>query len=495
MKNLVLSLPLLCLLGADPAAAQAVSETANDPAPAAQQEDEPSLGEILATAVLAMSEDDLEAAEVLFAAASENYPQDPRPWLGSSRVAERRGDILLAVQHARQAYRVAPGVGDVGLELGRLLTRLGTVGEALEVFAHVRQVEPTRSEAYLLPSLILRQVGDNAASALILESARQHAANAPRLDEELALRYLALDRQEDALALGQEILATHGPRPLAHLVTGLALAATGQRSEEARQHLQQAIEMDVPDAGRAHLELGILWLEDQQAATALDHLEKARTALPDSPEVYYRLAAAQRATGDGEAARRSLAKFQELNRQQDGDDWQDKELGATLNSIQALAAGNKLDEAKRQLRQLLEVHPEAHKAYALLAKIQFSTDQAADASASILRARKLAPREVEYHFLEGYFAAHQQLADQAQEALGRALALDDELPEAHALVAVLHADAERFEPSAAHFARALELGLDTVDLRRRYAAVLEALGRHEESAQQLSAVDGRPEPG
>lgn len=480
---------LMLLLALSPAIAEAQSSPPTSAqSPTVSTQAEPTLAEILAAAVLAMAEDDLETAEALFLAASENAPDDPRPWLGNSRIAEQRGDLMTALEHVRQAYRVAPEVADVGLELGRLLTRLGTVSEALEVFSQVRQLDPSRSEAYLLPALILRQVGNNEGAVEILESARQTAANAPRLDEELGLRYLALGQHERALKLGEEIIATHGPRPLAHLVTGLALAGVSERGQQARHHLEQAIALGVPDPGRAHLELGILLLAADQPQEALAHLQEAGNTMPEAPEVHYRLAAAHRAVGDDAASRQSLQRFQELSTQRDSEDWQGKELGVSLNAIQALAANNQLDQAITQLGHLLEQDPTAHQAHALLAKIQFSSGRAEDASASILQARQLAPREVEYHFLEGYFAAHRQLPKQAQEALQRALALDDELPEAHALAAVLEADAEHFEQAAHHFARSLELGLDNVDLRRRYAAVLETLGRHKESEQQLQAA-------
>ena len=477
---------LLCLLLLHPSSvlSQGDAQTAT-PAPMVGEE---SLSELLAAAVLALSEDHPAEAAELFEAASRRAPEDPRPWLGQSRVAERQGDLLAALQHTRQAYRLVPEDADVGLELGRLLTRLGTVGEALQVYAEVRRVAPQRSDAYFLPAMILRDVGQHEASLELLESARRAGAGAPRLDEELALRYLALGRQAEALDLGQALLAADEERPLAHLVAGLALAADAAQASQARHHLERAISLGVPNDGRVHLELGILLLAEGQAEEALVHLQTARDALPETPEVYYRLAAVQRALGDEDAAQEALQRFQALSQQQDDADHHNKELGAALNGIQELASNNQLTAARQGLQTLLTENPQSHRGHALMAKIQFSSGLLEEAAASIQQARQLAPREAEYHFLEGYFAAHRRQPELARQALGRALALNDALPEAHGLLAVLQAQNGQPQPAAEHFARALTLGLDNADLRRHYAEVLDTLGRHDEAEAQRTAA-------
>ncbi len=494
MRHLILL--TLLVLSAPPIVSQAPRST-DAPSPAASSaaeaeaataEADEQLAELLAAAVVALADQRLEEAAELFAAASRSAPEDPRPWLGSSRVAERRGDLLSALKHTRQAYNLTPGDADVGLELGRLLTRMGTVGEALEVFAEVRGIDPQRSEAYFLPAMILRDVGQYEASLQLLEAAQQAGAATPRSQEELALRYLSLGRHDEALAIANDLLTADETRPLAHLISGLAQAADPERHEEARRHLERAIALGVPDSGRVHLELGILWLAQGQAESALGHLQKAREAMPDIPEVHYRLAAVHRTLGNDSAAQQALQRFQELNRQRDDIDWQEKELGTALNGIQELAATDQLGAARQQLAALLEAHPQAHRAHALMAKIQFSSGFEEDAAASILAARQLAPREVEYHFLEGYFAAHRHQPELARDALERALALDDELPEAHGLLAVLAAQDGRHPEAAMHFERALALGLDNADLRQRYAAVLDALGRPQEAEEQRAAA-------
>lgn len=460
-----------------------------DAAAAANETQKPGLEGSLAAGVLALSEGDYGVADELFDAAAEAAPEDPRPWLGKSRVEEQQGNLLAAIEQTRRAYRLAPQDPDVAMELARQLTRLGTVGEALDLYAKVRGQDPLRAQAYLLPALIYRDVGDDAAAARLLEDAVRAGNAPPRLVEELGLRYLALGHGDRALTLGEKMLELYDDRPLSYLLTGLALSNVGQRSDEARRHLQQAIDLQVPGAGRAHLELGILWLDAEDAGKAMPHLQQASTAMPEMPEVHYRLAAAHRALGDAAAAKEALQRFQALSQQQDDADWQGKEKGAALNAIQALAAQNRLDEAQTQLTELLTRHPEDADAHTLMAKIQFSDGRTEDAAKSIARARELAPQEVEHHFLEGYFAAQRQDTDLARQALGRALAMDDNLAEAHGLMGFLQADDGNSQTAADHFKKALELGLESPDLRRRYAEVLDFLHRGDEAEAQRRAAE------
>lgn len=467
-----------------PLAAQPLRQDA-----AAAETETPGVEGALAAGVLALSEGDYDVANELFEAAAKAAPEDPRPWLGKSRIEEQQGNLLAAVEKTRQAYRLAPQDPDVGLELARQLTRLGTVGEALDLYTMVRQQDPQRADAYLLPALIYRDVGDDASAARLLEDAVRAGTAPPRLVEELGLRYLALGHGDKALTLGEKMLELYDNRALSYLLSGLALSNLGQRSDDARGHLQKAIDLDVPGAGRAHLELGILWLEAEDAEQAMPHLQQALTTMPGAPEVHYRLAAAHRALGNETEATDALQRFQALSQQLDDADWQGKEKGAALNGIQALAAQDRLDEAQAQLSALLDKHPDDADAHALMAKIQFSAGQAEAAAASIGRARELAPQEVEYHFLEGYFAAQRQDTGLARQALGRALAMDDSLAEAHGLMGFLQADDGNSQTAADHFAKALDLGLESPDLRRRYAEVLDFLQRGAEAEAQRQAAE------
>lgn len=493
MKTFLQGLCLGLMLLGVPAGAQE--------APATSPATTTTLEEVLAAGVLSLSDDNLDDAAALFAAAQQAHPDDPRPWLGTSRVAERRNQLLPAIEAARQAYRVAPDDPDVHMELARLLTRLGTVAEALDIYRRVREIDPQRADAYLLPALILRDVGDDDSAARLLEAAIRAGLAPPRLVEELGLRYLALGHDDKALALGNKMIQMYETRPLSYLLAGLAMRAIGEQEAAARKMLLRAIELGVPDPGRAHLEIGSSLLETGAADEALKHLESAAEDLPDLPEVHYRLATAYRDIGDDTRADRALARFQELSQAQDARQADDKIRGTALNAIQALATENRLSEARDQLATLLEQSPKDHRALALMAKIQFSIGEMEAADQSIRQARELAPEQVEYHFLEGYFASQTGQIETAREALGRALAMDDSLTQAHSLMAFLEADAARYGEAAEHFERALALqqtdgsfGQRAVDaLRQRYAEVLDALERPAEAEAQRRALSQPPD--
>ena len=76
---------------------------------------------------------------------------------------------------------------------------------------------------------------------------------------------------------------------------------------------------------------------------------------------------------------------------------------------------------------------------------------------------------------------------EARISVKRALTLDSELAEAHALMGEIAYQQEDFEPTVEHFGLALERGLDEPTLRLHYAEALQRLGRLEESQVQMQA--------
>jgi predicted Zn-dependent protease len=243
----------------------------------------------------------------------------------------------------------------------------------------------------------------------------------------------------------------------------------------------------VRDPGRIHLELGKVLLESGQPAEAIEQLVKAAELIPETEEVFYRLGAARRATGDTAGAAEALQRFQELKRQHEQDERLELQVGTALNEAQALAAANRLPEALARVRELLASHPEEARAHLLKAKILFSLGRPEDALTAVVRARELDPSLVEPYYLEGMFLLQLSRPAEARSALARAVSLDPELGEAFVLLGGAAAKMERPGEAATHFERALELGVDSPALRLGYAAALESLGRLEESAQQNEA--------
>ncbi len=443
--------------------------------------------DLMATAAKALRAGDPETAEARFEEASRLVPGSAKPWLGLAEVHERRGELLRALELARHAWGLAPEEPLAALATGRLLARLGAVGEALEALAAARRLDPREPQACRLAALLLRDADRLDEAVALLEDGLASGIETPEVHEELGLLLLTAGDAERALAVAEVARERHPRSGRLALLTGLALAALPERRGEAADHIEAALELGVPDAGRARLELGTLWLEQGRGEDALPMLEEAARLLPGSPEAHYRLAAARRAAGDAAGARAALARFQQLHRERDAADHRAKQLGAALNEAQSLAQQNRLPEALERLAALLAETPAEPAALALQAKVLFSMHRGPQALASIARARQLDPGKVEHHYLEGLFLARLSRWDDAAAALERALALDASSADAHELLGGIAAKRERPEEAARHFQRALDLGADSPSLRLGYAAALESLGRTRESEQQMRA--------
>jgi tetratricopeptide (TPR) repeat protein len=435
----------------------------------------------------ALRSDELDDAASAFRKALALAPAAQPALLGLSQALERQGDPVAALQPARRAYELTPESSAAALLVARLLARIGAANEALAVLDRSRDLHPEEQQGYLLSALLLRDLGRRDEAIGLLEEALALGLTGPELPEELALLLVAAERPDEARQLATETLADYGPRADLELALGLALAADPESRTEAVTRLEKALALEVSEPGRVHLELGKLLIETGRPAEAIEHLTTAAELLPDSEEVFYRLGAAQRATGDADGARESLEHFQELKRRRENRERLDLQVGTALNEAQTLAAANRLTAALERVSELLESHPEEPRAHLLRAKILFSLQQLEASLAAVSRARQLDPTLIEAHYLEGMFLLHSNRPEEARAALTRAVALDSELGEAYVLLGGASAKLGRPDEAVTYFARALGLGVDSPALRLGYAAALESLGRLDESAQQNEA--------
>jgi len=449
-----------------------------DPDPANQR---------IAAAFQALATGDLERAADAFQEVLTLSPAAQPALLGLSQVRERQGEPVEALRLARQAYELAPESPAAALQVARLLARLGDSDEALEILTRTRQLHPKEQQGYLLAALLLRDLGRGDEAIEVLQEARALDLPGPELHEELALLLVAVQRQEEAREVAEQALAEHGARADLELALGLAMASNPETRGGAVPRLEKALELGVREPGRIHLEIGKILLESGQPAEAIEHLVKAAELIPETEEVFYRLGAARRATGDAAGAAEALQRFQELKNRREQQERLELQVGTALNEAQALAASNRLSEALDRVEKLLEDHPDEAQAHLLRAKILFSLGRPENALTAVARARQLDPRLVEPHYLEGMFLLQLNRPEEARVALSRAVSLDPELGEAFVLLGGAAAKLERPDEAVTHFERALELGVDSPALRLGYAAALESLGRLDESKQQNEA--------
>ena len=469
------------VLFSEPSAASVPDSTAAKPTKA-------DVDSLIAEAGQALAEQQLDRAEQLFQQAADLEPQAPLAWLGLSEVRQHQGQAIEALTLARRAQSVAPDHVEAVRQVARLQIRVGAPSEALETLENLRRLSPDDVEAYVLAALVMRDIRRPEPAVELLRRALKRGLRAAPLFQQLTLLELALGRPDAAREVareGQTLYPQDGPIALA---LGLALAASPESRPEAVPHLEKALDLQVSEPGRAHLELGTLLLELAETGCdprGIEHLRSARELMPGSAETHFRLGNGLRACGDLEGAKAALGEFQRLNRRAETLDHGRRATGASLNQAQELAAEGRLGSALELLDQLLESSPNDDRIWTLKAKILFSMDRRLRALDAAREARKLLPGRVESHYLEGLFLSQMGRLEEARARLHSAVAIDAENGESQALLAAVLAELGQSDEAVRRFELALALKPTDPSLRLAYGRLLAALGREKESRRQM----------
>jgi tetratricopeptide (TPR) repeat protein len=108
---------------------------------------------------------------------------------------------------------------------------------------------------------------------------------------------------------------------------------TGAESDEIELHLSRAATLD-PKFPDAHLELGTLYSSDGKYTRAIPEYQLAIKLKPDLANAHYRLAQAYLHLGEPGAAKKELALYETLHKQQMADaDKKRAEAGQFLSSL------------------------------------------------------------------------------------------------------------------------------------------------------------------
>ncbi|MFQ5793382.1 MAG: tetratricopeptide repeat protein, partial [Acidobacteriota bacterium] len=350
-----------------------------------------------------------------------------------------------------------------------------------------RRLDPKEPTGYVLAALLLREGGRRAEAVELLQEGLAQGVEEPELAEELSFLLLSMGERQRARDVARDGLERHPRRAGLKMALGLAMVSTPDGRRESVELLSQALELGAPDPARVHLELGSVLSQLGRQDEALEHLREAVRLVPGSAEAHYRLGTALRAAGDLAGAQKQLERFQQLGRERDREEWSAKKLRAALNEAQKLALESRLHDALDRLERVLVSYPTEARAHGLRAKVLSSLGRQSEALESITRARELAPHVVEYHYLEGRFLLEFGRSNEGESCLRRALSLDPRLAPAYELLGVLAANNGWHEEAVEHFRRALSLGTDTPPVHLNLAEALRALGRIEESEEEMLA--------
>lgn len=177
-------------------------------------------GRLLDQAVEAISQRDLQRAELLLLEAKKALPKEPEIFNLLGVVALESGNPTAAIPHFRKATKLAPRNAQYQFHLGNALVQKGSPTKAIPCFRHAVEADPEFLEAYTNLGILLSQTKSfDAATDCLAKVLKQKpedlqahmnfasvAIKAERNDEALeSLRYVAEHKQDGTADFWKEI--------------------------------------------------------------------------------------------------------------------------------------------------------------------------------------------------------------------------------------------------------------------------------------------------
>ena len=295
-----------------------------------------------------------------------------------------------------------------------------------------------------------------------------------------ALNTLRAGDAEGAELICRRALPTLGRDP--NLLCLMGEICLRQRRPQEARHLFAEVLGRQPGFPRALEGMGLALLADRKPADASEFLVKAAAAAPQRSRTRMALARALSESGHYAESEKALKEAYALNPRQ-----------AALDQVEIALAEGRLEEAEKQLREILSQDPRDIKALRMLANI------AVDAG-RFRAGRKMLGRIVEAR--PDYIPAWNDLAnlfmkqdhyDRALEAVQRALDLDPRLVPSWITRANILARAQRNEESLEAYRQALELSPRNAGALSGMGHVLKTIGRQEESIRAFrECIEAHP---
>jgi tetratricopeptide (TPR) repeat protein len=162
------------------------------------------------------------------------------------------------------------------------------------------------------------------------------------------------------------------------------------------------------------------------------------------------------------------------------------------HAASALFQQQRLSEAGDALDRALRADPEFVPAWILRGRLAMAVDRFDVARPAFERAVELAPDSAQARFMLGFLLYVANDFAQARSVLAKAAALDPSDPDAVFYLAMAEEALARPAEALRHYEKALALqdraGSPNADTHTAYARLLFTLGRHDESARQITRV-------
>jgi len=354
--------------------------------------------------------------------------------LGKLYLEQQRYDQ--ARDHLEKAIDLDPGCVDALEDLGTVLCRKGEEGEAALLYQKLLEIEAEHCTAHIALAEIAVRSGDH-------DTAKKHLDAVMRCEP----------KNIRAHRLAGRILLEGPP-------------------EEALAYYRQAVQLFADDI-ELNLRLSLLHISLGNYPEAVKLLEKLGSMHPGTFEVPYHLAQACFRMGRHHQA---ILHYKEA-------------LGINPRSADACLglgdvyenAGN-TREALRAYLQSVRHHPSAY-AYIKIANIHMLGNDHENAVKYYRRAAEYDENNPEIY--RGIGAACRLLGKyhEAEDALGKSLGINPRDQALHEVSGLFYMDTGYPKKARGHFIKSMELGNDTINIRRNLCAALQAQGDYETAKQ------------
>ncbi|MFP4573733.1 MAG: tetratricopeptide repeat protein [Desulfobacterales bacterium] len=206
---------------------------------------------------------------------------------------------------------------------------------------------PGNQYYYFILSRLEAKAGRKEKAVSLLEKAIEIAPREPVLKRELALFYLDLDREKDALAVAEDLISQAPDDVEALILAGSICQAAGEY-RKAMQIYEKVLLKD-PERKNIYLALARLYLRNQDYKKAAELLGPFVKRFPENYTGFYFLAEARSGTGQFDQAIEAYEKSLDLK---------PGLLESRIGLIEIYTSRGEDEKAAVQYKKLLESHPD-----------------------------------------------------------------------------------------------------------------------------------------
>ena len=308
--------------------------------------------------------------------------------------------------------------------LARIYMAMGRMADAEATYASLKRIAPENPEVYEALGRFYVSTGQKLKAVDEFQSLAKAKPRDLSVKNHLAESLLDLNRTAEATPLAGEILRANPSDPQGLLTQGRIFLATGAY-EKAIETLQKAVKA-APESANAYYLLGIA----QQSARFPD---VAKASFNRALELQPRMASAAGALANLDAI---TGDYSDAFRQADNARRVDPSLfSANLAQVRALIAKGDLHQAEVAIEDLLKRDPTSPASLSLLVNLYSREGRARDAVPRLAGLIQQHPQSAGLHFLLGlaYFSINN--LPQSGDSVRTALRLDPKTPDAYTLLA------------------------------------------------------------